>query len=455
MDYSFPPNVAAAEISTMVGSASLERGRAYSRRQHVLDIDWDADGPELTGRVLGSGGSVYVTSVGFYTAPSGVFPEKGLCTCPMRANCKHVAALLLAGNDLQREVTAQHQAVRSGPSRWERQLDSMLRPADPSGAGHLIYGGPRTAVTPSAPTPLGLQFELHKEGGTADPGRSRYAGAAEPESEPRVRLGVRPVTRNASGRWVRGQLSWDRLQYTYYTTEYRSDQRRWLSEFCALYSAGQPGYGTGSWLYLDSFNTPLLWHLLAQAGGLGIELVTAKSSVAVVVHDEVSVTMDVRSGDGGLRLLPQAEAGGRPLDPVAIGVLGTPAHGLFWWDTAVAPSTSLQSRNIGLAPVTGPVSDALRSLISARVPLDIPESGRDDFMDTYYPLLHRNTEIGSSDGSAVFPELLPPELVPAGQRRTRLPGHRLRNKAAGTGDRSAAAVPGGLAGAVPGCAYPV
>src|SRR4051812_12806676 len=90
-----------AELTYAFGAATLERGRDYQLRGHVLEVDVNATNPRITlvhGRVLGSSSRVYATTVTVAEDPSGLWVESR-CTCPMVRMCKHAAALLLAAEE--------------------------------------------------------------------------------------------------------------------------------------------------------------------------------------------------------------------------------------------------------------------------------------------------------------------------------------------------------------------
>lgn len=84
-------------ISTHFDRATLERAEAYVRAGYVLALESDGAGG-LRSRVRNETGVVYQQSVSL-EAPSARHPKgsvHGICTCPMHANCKHVAAALYA-----------------------------------------------------------------------------------------------------------------------------------------------------------------------------------------------------------------------------------------------------------------------------------------------------------------------------------------------------------------------
>ncbi|WP_062007464.1 DEAD/DEAH box helicase [Arthrobacter alpinus] len=267
-------------------------------------------------------------------------------------------------------------------------------------------------ATAAVSVPMALQFELVAE--PADPYAKRHkpgTSASAVTAPRRIRLGVRPVMRGDTGKWVVGNLAWDVLSRAYNFSSLNVEHMDWLQVFRSLYMATRTAYATGKWIYLDDFNSPLLWNLLDQAGDIGLELVTSRKNTSVNRQHQARVTTEVASmDDGGIRLVPRALANDVALDPAAIGTMGAPVHGLFWWDGG-KDNTALTQKNIHFAPITEAMGDALRQLINARTPVDIPASAREQFLGAYYPKLRRTMDLRPSSGTADLPEIQDPELV--------------------------------------------
>jgi superfamily II DNA or RNA helicase len=442
MDLSLVPYVDNADIKNLVGEASLTRARAYASNGRVRGVSWVEDKLMLQGRVTGSRAGDYRAGVTFDEEPTRMRLVRGVCTCPLRSNCKHVAALILTTNRLLEQdvppvpakspvpraagqaaagkpapVKVPQQSEPPRPAPWEKSLASVLR-ASPPHQQLDTFGGQRTTRPFGACAPMALQFELIETQAPTFANAAAHASGRPPASKPLVQLGVRPVSLSPAGKWVASVVSWDRLQHSYYTISLNQSHVEWFNVLHALGKPAQSPYTTGKHIYLDKVNSPLLWQLLDQASQAGIAFVTDRLSTTVSLHGEASAALDVLSVDGGgLRLSPLVEVDGQLMDPESVGTLGTPVHGLFYWDEAPpkikksgrAPASG--ARNIHLAPATEPVSEALRALLDARTPVDIPAAGRDHFMNAYYPLLRQGMKLGSSDGSAALPQIQDPELV--------------------------------------------
>ncbi|MCG2620960.1 DEAD/DEAH box helicase [Arthrobacter sp. I2-34] len=412
------PSVDAGEIIRRVGGGAFARGQGYARAASVLELDWDAQAGLLLSRVDGTAAVPYRCRI-------RLTPEAGhgsylladsSCSCPVGSSCKHVAATLLYANVLRLRSAPELQAP-AGPAApdtldsgagWQQCLDELLGPAadGPAAPRHRPPGRARSGTR----TPLGLQFELRDE-----PERFRPAGPAKPwhpAAQPRrdrpghmPRLGVRPVLRNARGRWVKNQLRWNTISYKSYGLDLDPEQHRWFAQFVPLHRAtGQLYFGEDNdWLYLEEFSSPLLWQLFEEARRLGIELIGVKQDTTVTVGAAAVLALEARA-DGpapGFRLEPVLRIDGQEHPVDSAGAIAW--HGLY--------SCTEDGRRITLAPAAGGLNDVGRRLLLDGTGLDIPAADADSFFERYYPALSRTITVASSDGSVPLPEILPPVLV--------------------------------------------
>ena len=127
-DFPFPL-VDAVSIVRLVGRAAADRARAYERLGAVSELAWDEAGQRLTARVQGSEFPAYECSVTLTPGAGGFSkPLTGYCSCPIGGNCKHIAAILLAGN--KAHVTAPDSSARQTADAHPADPDS----ADPDSA---------------------------------------------------------------------------------------------------------------------------------------------------------------------------------------------------------------------------------------------------------------------------------------------------------------------------------
>jgi superfamily II DNA or RNA helicase len=397
-----------------INERSIAAGCAYAAQGRVREVNFEAGTGLLHGKVQGSD-SYSTTAKLVETADGGWSCSVGICNCPVRQNCKHVAALLFSaeadpvigaqlGVRESAGARAQSREDPAGTTDWEAALSDLL-PQRSAGSG-------------SDAPPLALQFELERPAP-----RFSYNGYrnAKPAT---LQLNVRPVMLGAKGKWVRTGIGWNTLNYLNFGRKFNEDHLTWLIEFLNSHSpAGRQLSPSTPWLALNGFSGRNLWNLLAEAGNIGLGLVHSRGSAEPVrvLTDPVAVKLNLsRSQSGTLDLEAELSiAGGAPLDPADIGTIGRPAHGLFFadGDDTLLPETP-SARAIGvpvpgaitLAPLDASVSEQLLSFASKDSPVRIPARDEERFLTQFYPQLKRSAEIASKDSSVELPSYSAPTL---------------------------------------------
>ncbi|MGV0111318.1 DEAD/DEAH box helicase [Arthrobacter sp. CP30] len=397
MPNSTHPMVDVTDIIRIVGGAAFQRGQTYAKDGAVSSLAWDADAKLLTGKVRGSAPNDYRTKLRLGVKGDGRFrPLENFCSCPVGADCKHVAATALQSNT--ENLLAQHErelgarpASRPGPPEgWQASLTDLLdaeTEAAPGGAAPL--------------TQLGLQFELR----TPEVAVQRWGSAAERQGQRMLntRLGVRPVSQNGKGKWIKNNLSWGSISYQTYGLKLDADQHRWFSQFPALHRGTGVNYfgNNDSWLYLDDFSNPLLWQLLDEAQRLGIAFVGSKKSVSIELAGRATLKLDAtRTEEGGLQLCPALDIDGLPHPSDTAHVIST--HGIY----TVSPGDA-----ITLAPTSRRLTTKDIELLQRGRPVVVPEEETSLFLQEYYPKLRQSIQVASSDDTVDLPEIQPPVLV--------------------------------------------
>ena len=360
------------------GDAVWRRGAAYARQGRVSDIVHSGRLRQFAAVVIGSGAQRYLTSVEFDDASAQWWGE---CSCPVGADCKHAAAVLIAVRD---SPGAARQESPTAPA-WELALTDLVENA--------------SAATPRG-TPLGLQFDVEPAGpGSTDRGAS-------------VRL--RPVVPGAKGRWIRTGVSWRNLQYDHYQ-ERDPRQAAALRGLYRVHAAGvdAPGYYYGSGdapVRLEEFG-PALWPALRQAVDEGVHLLTTRGLRVRVAGEPAALVADVcQEGDGDLRVraVMELEAGVR-VQVGSLRLIGSPPHGaVLLAGTDGLPPDVLGGDGWLLVPLQ-PVPRRVEKLVTAGS-LRVPAADRTRFLNGFYPALRRALPVTSSDGSVELPEVAPPQL---------------------------------------------
>jgi superfamily II DNA or RNA helicase len=375
-------------VRQTVGDAVYGRACAYAARGAVLSyslVDHKGGGKRLVGSVQGNARSPYEVVVRLLgEGPAAGFT--GTCTCPMVYDCKHVAAVVLVAGR-----AARRQAAPEPPRRaeWAQALRELLPTDAPAQVGPAVA----------------LQFDLT----VGQPGEGR--------------ISLRPVVPGQSGRWVRTGISWTTL--TYHQARRVSGAAVSLLEELYALNARRDRYhyyGRDEPVLLDSFPTPRIWDVLAQAAEAGLPLVCGGAGASGVVLDPepARVTLDLSDVGEEWRLRPVVTAGPEALDPARSLLLGDPAHGIAWWDPDAAP-VARGGGPLYLARLDRALPPGLRTLVARGRDLAVPVAEQAEFLRDYYPVLHREVTVTSADGSVHLPVARPPRLV---LRLAYLPGER-------------------------------
>lgn len=282
---------------------------------------------------------------------------------------------------------------------------------------------------------MALQWELREQAsrGSHQWGAPtmRPAGARRNPDVDAYRLGVRPVSRSASGNWARGSLSWSNLPYQGSTASLDPAHHLWFSQFAALHRPIRDVYAgrDSDWIYLDDYQSPLLWQLLAEARALGIAFVggtgSSKGALIDFAH-RAAFGFDATLDDDTVVLSPSlgfadaagSVSGSRETDTESAAIIGTIGdHGVYSAQVGRANrSTRFTLAPLDRAPTPGPSPTAatatdLARMLTAQECIRVPPSGVDEFLRDYYPRLQRTVGISSSNGSVDLPELAPAQLV--------------------------------------------
>ncbi|MCD5342202.1 DEAD/DEAH box helicase [Arthrobacter sp. AK04] len=438
-----PDESAALAIQTpAINDRSLAAGLAYAMGSRVSGISFDAATGLMLGKVRGGADLPYSTTAKLVRKGGGWSCTVGVCSCPVRKDCKHVAALLFAAEDnpairVQLLTPSTSTQVSRNPSvsalsDWEQALSPLISQpgATPSNAG----------------VPLALQFEVEEPAP-----HFSYTGRRDPQRSVR-QLKARPVIMGAKGKWIRGDVSWTTLNYLNFRRECNPAHVEWLQEFLAAHSvaSGRTYNSSGFWLGLNSFAGKNLWSLLEDAGKIGLALVHSRGTEPVrLAASPAAVGLNLsrygsplaapsaadaaapaapaapvapakdKTSDRGLELSPTIAVEGVEIDPASVGTIGRPAHGIFFTTDALAadggalpgvgeapPGENL----ITLAALEGGLSEELLTFVTAGGTLHIPAKDESRFLTGFYPKLKQTARVTARDESVELPALAVPTL---------------------------------------------
>ncbi|MGG5170660.1 SNF2-related protein [Pseudarthrobacter sp. J1738] len=405
---------------------SVQAGIEYARDGRVSELHFEPDTGLLTGKV--NGNSTYRSTAKLILLDDGTWTcSVGICSCPVRQDCKHIAALIYAAEEnpvIGRELGAiaaveesatenywesgQKNVPQEANSRWEEAL-SLLLPQ-------------RAAPTPQFGTPLGLMFELAdpepvfsytgRSGSTAS---SRRAARPASQAQEGPILRARPVVKGAKGKWLRTGIAWNNLNYLNFGRKYDEAPLEWLIEFLAAHSGQQRQVqAPAQWLDINSFAGRNFFSLLRSAHQSGITLMHSGASgeSVWVASDPAAVELELhRSDSGGLDVVPSVEVGGRAVDPSTLGIVGNPAHGLFIrGGTGTDSSNSTADVGLTLVPLDESTSAQLLSFATAGRAVHVPAADENRFLTQFYPRLRQNAKVVAADESVELPSYGAPTL---------------------------------------------
>jgi uncharacterized Zn finger protein len=94
------PEIDQAALRTAAGQGAFERGVRYASQGAVVQLRWEPSQSALQGLVRGSAGSFYTTIAYFSPGTRTALRfSRGVCSCPVGLDCKHVVALVLTATE--------------------------------------------------------------------------------------------------------------------------------------------------------------------------------------------------------------------------------------------------------------------------------------------------------------------------------------------------------------------
>ncbi|MEZ7787958.1 helicase [Actinomyces naeslundii] len=366
----WPVRLTDDQIIRRVGRGAFRRGLDYARKGRVRGIGVAGNGDIISAQSKGSGTHIYQTMV-FRKQHDQRSPEAwaGNCSCPVGANCKHVAALLITARSLAQEEP--HVAAPAGQvAPWESRLAGLLQ----------------LERTPHRRMALEI---------IDDPG-SMWGNPAGPS--------MLPLIEGKRG-WNRQGASWSQIASGGLDDEVDPEVIGVLRELAGM--AG--GYG---FYYADDrvslVTAPAhVWEVLRRGVAAGLTLTTAQRHgrpvhLAEGLRGGVHL---IREGDGGVVVAPALEIDdveeinrqqvpGIELD-LTLMPIGDPVHGFYTW---------MPGRELLLMPIEPRPTEALsRLLLGERETITIPAGDVERFETEHLEALTRALPILSADASIRLP----------------------------------------------------
>ena len=366
----WPVRLTDDQIISRVGRGAFQRGLDYARKGRVRGIGVAGNGDIISAQSKGSGAHIYQTMV-FRKQHDQRSPEAwvGNCSCPVGANCKHVAALLITARSLaQEEPDVAAPAGQVAP--WESRLAGLLQ----------LERMPHRRMA----------LEIIDDTG------SMWGNPAGPS--------MLPLIEGKRG-WNRQGASWSQIASGGLDDEADPEVIGVLRELAGM--AG--GYG---FYYADDrvslMTAPArVWEVLRRGVAAGLTLTTAQRHgrpvhLAEGLRGGVHL---IREGDGGVVVAPALEIDdveeinrqqvpGIELD-LTLMPIGDPVHGFYTW---------MPGRELLPMPIEPRPTEALsRLLLGERETITIPAGDVERFETEHLEALTRALPILSADASIRLP----------------------------------------------------
>ena len=141
------PSINLEGALSQLGADTFRRGVAYAREGRVIRCLWDPDACSLLGNVRGAAAAPTPPRFSCPEATDNWTVQLGLCSCPMQADCKHVAAIVVAAAGVTK---TRGQRTPTAPSPPAAAVADALLPASST----------NDAVT----TPLAIELRMSQAG---------------------------------------------------------------------------------------------------------------------------------------------------------------------------------------------------------------------------------------------------------------------------------------------------
>ncbi|WP_282005632.1 SNF2-related protein [Propioniciclava sinopodophylli] len=339
------------DLERRFGAETVARGQSYAEDGRVRAIR--PAGDLVMATVLGSAREAYQCSV---VATAGPTSLVATCTCPVRRDCKHAAALLLA---------ARRSAGRRGPASWQLAL-SPLVPRPSSGRGTTL---------------LALQVNASGREFTLRP--------------------LRPGHRDA---WIKAGATWDDVRLS--PAVFDPEQREAVLALLDSRRRNEYAYGhRADALPLRELHTDV-WEVLARARATGVPLVPGEGPdrrplpTPELLADPLVPVLHLHRADGAVRLEPRVLLEGEEVALDWQSLVGRPAHGAAF----------LHEGRLVLARLERPLDQAEHQLFTQPATVTVPEADLALFGAGFLPALRRRMAVVVDDGVEI-PEGSPPTLV--------------------------------------------
>ncbi len=377
--------VSDVELSKTFGTNTLARGHTYARQRKILNHAWSEDASTLIGTCRGSRGQQYRQHVRFRGGPAVSRISHTVCTCPMRTDCKHVAALLIvAAQKSSAAGMTTSPAIPGLAPVTTIHPHGSTQPA-PSWRSTIaaIADDPVTTVSPAAVKPLALAIGLSAP--------SNYSGNRA--------LTLRPMITGARDNWIKTGASWRDIGAPYHSAADPAHH----AALRAIQRVVAGNMYSGDTVTLVS-PPRKFWELLSAAIAEGVTLVRAPimGTPASPRIGRASLQYSITAHPDGALLASEIIVDDAAVDPSSVGYIGIPEpHGLW----------HLADNVLTVAPLDRIIRRGEIEALRAGGKLVIPTADLPEFSLEALPRLTQRRTVRVDDGLLAPPTIEGPEAV--------------------------------------------
>ncbi|WP_293952354.1 DEAD/DEAH box helicase [uncultured Corynebacterium sp.] len=399
------PLISETSIKERFGGSTVGRGKRYQVQGMVLKIQWAEQNKELTGMVAGNAHEPYRVVVEL-RSPHAALPwrvDGSRCTCPVGFNCKHAVALCFEAIKMA-ESSGSPGVIFPRPRQVPLTNGGGSRSREPDWRMALEKLVEEEATESITPVPIALSVDLR----VPRQAYNRHFALPEEQQVDVADLAdgtgfiakLRPLRKSVAGNWVKGQISWATFEHLYSPSSgINKEQFLLLSQLCALHSGTIRSMHNQ--LEMDTFywNSVEFWELLRRAVDAGLPLIGQGQVNQVEIAEPAEYLMDLSRPEKELLLTPRVMWKGsvmevpRPLGYSAVVVAED------------VSTTAKKLMDVQLIPLNKALTRTTMNVLQDADSIRVPRAEEQEFFDNFYPVLHNNTAVISSDKSAELPEV--------------------------------------------------
>lgn len=388
-----------ATLIRFVGQDAYQKGQAYHTQGRIYQIAVNQN--MIRGRVVGSNGNLYRTEISY----NGEKFIHATCSCPMGEDCKHIAALGIAGLiELRRQnkpsdafvntkkkytLARQPQKKLQKPRKpvWIQAVDRQLREAT-----HPVHQHELELLMRLTDAPMHAWMRRSKS-------------ALHIEFRPRVRD-------RATQKTSLTLVQWKNFHQQYYDNYpmLHADIDPTAKEFLNALThalAIETAYKTSGWAHIPGTRAQAVWHIIRDHSTFGVPLLfdDGQHTTPVDISEEpLSFALQLYDEhEGGIALQTVLKRGGHDIKTDVLLVGDPPIFGVC--QDQEDGASGQRAAHTMLHPIAGKCH-----MPKQRNAIRIPGADLSFFQTEYLPRMMTKFPIENKSTRVIVPEHIPPAL---------------------------------------------